>query len=244
MLFDGHDGATLARELGVPAVQLHERVSSTMDVAHDAASRGAPSGTLILANEQVGGRGRGGRRWSSPRGTGLWMTLIERPASAAGLDVLSLRCGLHIAEGLDELADARIHLKWPNDLYIAKKKLAGILIEARWRDQRLEWVAIGVGLNVRPTAEYGSAGLASGATRRDALTRVVSAVRSAAAHEGLLTASELARYSARDLCAGRWITEPLVGVVVGVGVTGDLMVQTDSGPASCRIGSVVFAEDR
>ena len=148
-------------------------------------------------------------------GGGLWMTLVERPASPGGIEVLSLRVGLYMAEALDALADERVRLKWPNDLFVGDGKLAGILIEARWRDQRVEWVAIGVGVNVVPAADVqGASGLAAGVSRLQALDAVLPALRAAA------------------------------GVVAGISTTGELMVDTSSGPVACRTGSLVFAEDR
>lgn len=244
-LLDGLDARSLAARLGLPMCELHERVVSTMDLAHAAAGRGAASGTLIVANEQDAGRGRGGRRWSSASGGGLWMTLVERPASPGGIDVLSLRVGLYMAEALDALAGKRVRLKWPNDLYVGDGKLAGILIEARWRDQRVEWVAIGVGVNVVPAADVpGAAGLASGVSRLQALDCVLPAVRAAAAVDGLLTTHELSRYATRDLSVGRRAVQPAHGVVAGISRTGELMVDTSSGPVACRTGSLVFAEDR
>ncbi|MDP1890110.1 MAG: biotin--[acetyl-CoA-carboxylase] ligase [Gemmatimonadaceae bacterium] len=244
-MLDGLDAAALAARLDLSACELHGRVGSTMDLAHAAAGRGVASGTLILANEQDAGRGRGGRRWSSAPGGGLWMTLVERPASPGGIEVLSLRVGLYMAEALDALAGERVRLKWPNDLYVGEGKLAGILIEARWRDQRVEWVAIGVGVNVVPAADVqGAAGLVAGVSRLQALDAVLPALRAAAAVEGPLTTDELSRYAARDLSVGRWAVQPAAGVVVGISRTGELMVDTSSGPVACRAGSLVFAEDR
>jgi len=244
-LLDGVGADALAERIGLPACELHDRVGSTMDLAHSAAARGAAAGTLILANEQDAGRGRGGRRWSSAPGGGLWMTLIERPASPGGIEVLSLRVGLHMAEALDALAGERVQVKWPNDLYVGGGKLAGILIEARWRDQRVEWVAIGVGINVVPAADvHGASGLAAGVSRLQVLERVLPALRAAAAVGGALTTHELSRYAARDLSVGRWATQPAAGVVQGISRTGELMVDTSSGPVACRAGSLVFAEDR
>lgn len=224
---------------------MHDRVNSTMDIAHDVAGRGAAAGTLVIANAQVAGRGRGGRRWSSPPGDGLWMTLIERPSSPSGLEVLSLRVGLHVAEAVEPLAGAPVRLKWPNDLFVGDGKLAGVLIEARWRDQRVEWVAIGFGLNVVPPRDVApAAGLALGVTRRQALECVIPALRTAARGEGPLTADELARFASRDLSIGRIVSEPVVGVVAGIAPTGELMVATDAGPLTCRSGSLVFSEGR
>ncbi len=244
-MLDGLGGPALAARLGLAACEVHDRVGSTMDLAHAAAGEGAPAGTLVIANEQEAGRGRGGRRWSSPPGGGLWMTLIERPRLSDGMDVLSLRAGLGMAEALDGLAGDRVRLKWPNDLYVRGGKLAGILIEARWREQRLEWVAIGVGLNIVPAEGVAlAAGLAPGATRLRALDAVLPALRAAAAMGGPLTASELSRYAERDMGVGRRIIAPAAGVVVGVGAAGDLVVRTAAGDVSCRAGSLVFVEDR
>ncbi len=243
--FEGLSAAALAGRLALPEVELHDRVASTMDLAHDAAGRGAPAGTLVLANTQDAGRGRGGKRWSSPPGGGLWMTLVERPATHRGLDVLSLRIGLRIADALDALAVHRIGLKWPNDLLERDGKLAGILVEARWRDQRVEWVAVGLGVNVVPAPEVeDSAGLAPGVTRLQALARIVPALRAACATEGPLTVAELEQFSKRDIAIGRTIAQPVAGVVRGIAATGELMVETASGPVACHSGSLVFAEDR
>jgi hypothetical protein len=94
---DGTTGVELASMLHLPRVELHASVSSTLDVAHSIAAD-APSGTLVLADEQTSGRGRHGRRWTSPPGAGLWLTMIERPTDARALDVLAL------ADALDRLA--------------------------------------------------------------------------------------------------------------------------------------------
>lgn len=242
--FGGLDGATLAARLGLAACELHGRVASTMDLAHAAAARGAPAGTLILADEQDAGRGRGGKVWSSPAGGGLWMTMVERPASPAGLDVLSLRLGLFVAEALDGLVAGHARLKWPNDLMVGNGKLAGILVEARWRDQRVDWVAIGLGLNVLPPREVpGAVGLTPGTTRLAALEAVTPAVRAAAAGTGPLTPEELDRYARRDHAVRRRVVQPADGIVAGVAASGELMVETAGGLVACRSGSLVLAEE-
>lgn len=240
---DGIDAVALAARLGLPECALYDRVGSTMDLAHAAAQRGAGAGTLVLADSQDAGRGRGGNRWASLPGRGLWMTLIERPLSARGLDVLSLRLGLYVAEALDVVSTERVRLKWPNDLYAGAGKLGGILVEARWRDQRVEWVAIGIGLNVVAPGDVASAtGLAPGITRLAVLERILPALRAAAAVEGPLSDAELARYAARDFTAGRRVVQPAVGVVVRISAAGELVVDTDAGQVACRSGSLVFEE--
>lgn len=242
--FDGLNAAELAERLALPECELHGRVDSTMDLAHAAADRGAPSGTLVLADSQEAGRGRGGRRWASLPGRGVWMTLLERPLSSGGLDVLSLRLGLYAAEALEGFSEERVRIKWPNDLYAGARKFAGILVEARWRDQRVDWVAIGIGMNVVPPGDPSTAtGLAEGTTRLAVLERIMPALRAAAAAIGPFTDAELARYADRDFTTGLRIVQPAVGVVAGISAAGELLVDTDAGRVACRSGSLVLAEE-
>ena len=128
------DALPSAAALGLARL-VHEReVASTMDVAHALAAEGAPAGVLVVADRQLRGRGRGGRPWESADGAGVWMTLLERPDDPRVIGVLALRLGLAMAEALAPFVDAPISLKWPNDLYVGHGKLAGILVEARWRE--------------------------------------------------------------------------------------------------------------
>ena len=245
--YDGYRGDDLANRLGLPFVVAFETIGSTLDVAHALAEQGAAAGTLVLANGQSAGRGRLGRSWRSDAGAGIWLTLIERPRNTEALDVLSLRIGLALAPVLESFAAEAIGLKWPNDLYAGGRKLAGILIEARWRDGLPEWAAIGVGVNVHaPQDEAQAAGLCDGASRIAVLDAMVPALRAAAARIGSLDAGELRAYADRDLAAGRRCVEPLAGTVRGVDHAGALLVEPESGGplAAVRAGSLVFREDR
>ena len=229
--------------LDVPRVELFDSVASTMDVAHRVADEGAPAGTLVLANEQSSGRGRGGKSWASAPGAGIWLTLVERPADVSGLEVLSLRVGLKAAEALDRFAPEPIGLKWPNDLYVEAGKLGGILVEARWREQAVEWVAIGVGINVRRPESVGNAGaLEVGAERLDVLAELVPALRSAAAATGPLKGAELDEFNARDMARGRICTEPALGRVAGITAKGELLIALADSVAPFRSGSLVLDE--
>jgi BirA family transcriptional regulator, biotin operon repressor / biotin---[acetyl-CoA-carboxylase] ligase len=240
--YDGHTAAELARLLGVPRVEVFASVTSTLDVAHRIASS-VPAGTLLLADEQTAGRGTQGRRWLSGAGAGIWLALIERPDDARALDVLSIRCGLEAAEALDELAGAPIGVKWPNDLYVGGRKLAGVLIETRWRGAAPEWVAIGFGLNVRTPPLETATGLADDCTRLDALAHLVPALRRAASASGHLTDAELVRWRARDVARGRLVSAPSSGTVDGVAPSGELLVRSADGHvASHRTGTLTFAE--
>ena len=238
---DGASARELRETLELPRVELLETTTSTMDVAHRIAAEGAPAGTLVIANEQTAGRGRGGKSWQSSPGAGLWLTLIERPADTSGLGVLSLRVGLAAAEALDRFAPEPIRLKWPNDLYIDRAKLAGILVEARWREQSVEWIAIGMGVNVSPPDKIsGAAWLESGTARIDVLTELVPGLRAAALSTGPLDEGELEEFNARDLARGRACSEPARGRVTGINSAGELLVALADSVASFRSGSLVL----
>jgi BirA family biotin operon repressor/biotin-[acetyl-CoA-carboxylase] ligase len=238
--FDGCSAEDLAERLALPRVELFDTVTSTLDVAHSVAP-GAATGTLVLADRQTKGRGRHGRRWDSAPGAGIWLTLIERPSDVLALDVLSLRCGLLAAESLDALAGDRISLKWPNDLHLRGRKLAGILIETRWRGGAPDWVAIGFGLNVGAPELDGAIGLPPGTARLDALGRLVPSLRDAARATGHLTADELTRWRARDLAFGCALTAPAEGVAAGINAAGELLIRESSGIVSRhRTGSLIL----
>jgi BirA family biotin operon repressor/biotin-[acetyl-CoA-carboxylase] ligase len=243
VLFEGASAEELGRLLGLPRVELLESTTSTLDVAHRIAAEGAPAGTLIIANEQTAGRGRGGKAWQSSPGAGIWLTLVERPAESSGLGVLSLRVGLAAAEALDRFATEPIRLKWPNDLYAERGKLAGILVEARWRDQAVEWIAIGLGVNVtEPENLESAAGLEPGTQRLDVLGELVPALRAAAQLTGPLGADEREAFNARDMARGKACVEPAIGRVAGITPTGELLVALADSVVPFRSGSLVLKD--
>jgi BirA family transcriptional regulator, biotin operon repressor / biotin---[acetyl-CoA-carboxylase] ligase len=122
--------------LGRPRLHLRE-TTSTNDRARELAGRGAPHGTVVTAGAQTAGRGRYGRTWSAPAGTSLLLSLIVREHDA----LLPLRAGLAVADVAGP--DARV--KWPNDVWIDGRKVAGILVEARPGEG---WAVLGIGVNV------------------------------------------------------------------------------------------------
>ena len=220
-------------------------MTSTLDVAHSLAGEGAPAGTLIVADAQTAGRGRMGRTWRSEPGAGIWLTLIERPRDASAIEVLSLRIGLALAPVLDEFTATPVRLKWPNDLYVGDRKLAGILVEARWRDGAPDWAAVGFGLNVRvPPDQPRATALRAGVSRLEVLGELVPALRAAAFARGGLTTAELDAFARRDLARGRPCVEPAQGTVRGISAAGELLVLTPEGEVACRAGSLVLPEER
>jgi BirA family biotin operon repressor/biotin-[acetyl-CoA-carboxylase] ligase len=242
--WDGASPRALGAELGLPRVEVYTSIGSTLDVAHAVAAAGASAGTLVLADAQSAGRGRLGRSWISRPGQGIWLTLVERPADADALDVVSLRIGLAAARVLDDFAPERVSLKWPNDLYVGGRKLAGILVEARWQSAHLEWLAVGFGVNVTPADDsLDAAALRPGVSRMDVLRRLIPALRGAVAERGRLSSAELRAFAARDLACGRAVVEPEPGRVVGIDASGALVLDTPAGRRSIRAGSLVFSPE-
>jgi BirA family biotin operon repressor/biotin-[acetyl-CoA-carboxylase] ligase len=124
-----------------------QAVGSTMDLARDAAQHGAAEGTVTVADEQTAGRGRLGRSWVTPPATNILSTIIVRPASMAIMRQLAIITPLAIAAAADELG-VRVDFKWPNDVQIGGKKLAGILIESMNAADGSLVALVGAGINV------------------------------------------------------------------------------------------------
>jgi len=129
------------------------RCESTMDAARVLAEEGAADGTVVVADEQIRGRGTKGRLWLSPPGMGLYMTYILKPGEEEipDLVLLPLASGLAAQEALAALGVAEIRLKWPNDLVAGRRKLGGVLCESVFRNRRPSFALVGVGLNLNQT---------------------------------------------------------------------------------------------
>lgn len=125
------------------------RLDSTMNQAARLAVASAPHGTLVVAEEQTAGRGRLGHAWVSERSVGLYFTLLLRPAlSPAAAPILTLLCGVSVAEALKELSGLPMDLRWPNDVLCRGKKCAGILVEMTAEPEKIKHVLAGIGINV------------------------------------------------------------------------------------------------
>ena len=132
------------------SLRLLDETSSTNDQAKRDAQSGAVRGHTVVADMQHAGRGSQGRVWSSPKGLDLYVSIVDRPAvSFADLPPLTLAVGLGVSDAVDTLLGRpRSQVKWPNDVWIDRKKCAGILIEASASGSTLDSVVIGIGLNV------------------------------------------------------------------------------------------------
>ena len=128
-----------------------DSIGSTNDEATAWALEGAPHGALVATDHQTAGRGRRGRGWFSEPGTAVQLSLIVRPRRPLNvMGLLTTAVGLACVEALEIAASIDARLKWPNDVVIGGRKLAGILVESHVAGPTLEFAVIGVGLNVRP----------------------------------------------------------------------------------------------
>ncbi|MEH7176657.1 biotin--[acetyl-CoA-carboxylase] ligase [Neobacillus vireti] len=129
-------------------------VESTQKIAQRLAFEAAPEGTVIIAEEQVSGRGRMDRRWHSPKYTGIWMSLILRPnIPLPKAPQLTLITAVAIVQAIEDLTGLIPEIKWPNDILISGKKVTGILTELEAEADRINSVIIGIGINVNQTRE-------------------------------------------------------------------------------------------
>jgi BirA family transcriptional regulator, biotin operon repressor / biotin---[acetyl-CoA-carboxylase] ligase len=129
--------------LGGPVVHLSV-TGSTNDRARELAAGGAPNGTVVLAEEQTAGRGRQGRTWVAPPGRALTLSIVVRMPGPA-FELLPLSAPVAVCEACERAAPVSCRIKWPNDVWIGRRKVAGILIEARPQEG---WAVLGIGLNV------------------------------------------------------------------------------------------------
>ena len=133
--------------LGQP-LHFFAAIGSTNDEARRLAEAGAPEGTLVVANEQTAGRGRAGRAWQTPRGAALAASFILRPRlKPARLGRVTMLGGLATAEAIENVTGRRTLLKWPNDVLMDERKVAGVLAESAIIGDRIAHVVLGIGIN-------------------------------------------------------------------------------------------------
>ena len=127
----------------------YESVDSTNRVLRTMAADGAGHGTLVVANEQTGGRGRRGRGWLTPKDTSIAMSLLLRPEiPPAKVALLSLAASVAVAKGIRQVTGLEAGIKWPNDIVVNGKKVCGILLEMDADEQNVHYIVAGAGINV------------------------------------------------------------------------------------------------
>ena len=218
--------------IGHPRV--HFRVTdSTNERARALAAAGAPHGTLVTTDEQSAGRGRQGRTWSAPPKSAVLMSVVLRELS----ETLPLAAAVAVSEALP--VEARI--KWPNDVWVDGRKVAGILVEARPQEG---WAVLGIGLNVT-TEEFLPELHATSLKLSGALLSVDESLAAlvASLRTWLPRATEeiLAAWRARDALRGRtvrWANGSKEGTAAGVDDAGALIVETVDGRVTLEAGEV------
>jgi BirA family transcriptional regulator, biotin operon repressor / biotin---[acetyl-CoA-carboxylase] ligase len=214
--------------LGRPRV--HLRVTgSTNERARELAAAGAPHGTLVTASEQTAGRGRQGRTWTAPAGRALLCSLVVRDPPR----LLSLAAGVAVAE----VAGAEAMLKWPNDVLLAGRKVAGILVEGRPSER---WAVLGVGLNVALREEDLLPGAGTLGLGPEDIEAILGELVAAATRWLAAPADEVLKaVRARDALRGqpvRWAHG--AGRGAGIDADGRLLVSTDEGELALDAGEV------
>jgi BirA family biotin operon repressor/biotin-[acetyl-CoA-carboxylase] ligase len=215
--------------VGLP--RLHLRLTdSTNERAKELARAGAPHGTLVTADEQSAGRGRQGRSWTAPPGSAVLMSLVVRDPQA----VLPLAAAVAVCDACEPLG---CRIKWPNDVWIERRKVAGVLVEGRPQEG---WAVLGIGLNVSSApADLPATHLREhdpGATSAGALEEIVAALDRRLA---MKAEKVLEDWRARDALIGetvRW--DGGEGTAAGIGDSGALLVDTSEGRVSLDAGEV------
>ena len=134
-------------------IDYQESTGSTQKIAHQLSNDDAPEGTVVLAEEQVSGRGRMDRKWHSPKFTGIWMSIILRPnILPARAPQLTLLAAVAVVQAMEEVTGLVPEIKWPNDILINGRKVTGILTELQAEADRINSVIIGIGINVNQEA--------------------------------------------------------------------------------------------
>ena len=153
-----------------------DTVTSTMDLAIEAAETGAAEGYVVTAESQTHGRGRRGRVWTSPPGAGVYLSLVLRPPVAVMngrlLALLTLAAGVAVRDALRQVTGIEARLKWPNDVLMGLRKVAGILAEGINIGTPDQTVVLGIGVNVADGAHLESAGVQGTALERESARRI------------------------------------------------------------------------
>lgn len=134
-----------------------EIIKSTVSTQEDARQRaelGAPEGTVIIAEEQTGGKGRMGRKWFSPYGKGIWMSVVLRPQQPLEYtSQLTLLTGVAVCRAIRKTTNLQVGIKWPNDILLNQHKISGILLESTVEDKVVRYCIAGIGISANVDAE-------------------------------------------------------------------------------------------
>ena len=251
--WEGRPVEEWARRWDVPHVEAYHELPSTNDRLRALADAGAAHFTVVTADSQTSGKGRGGKRWESPGGMGLWISFLVRGESEVPPTLVPILVGLAASRALERLCPSlRPRIKWPNDIEVEGRKLGGILCEGAGTGV----VVVGVGLNLRQGIEdFGPELKERAASIEMAGCRSVSRSRLAG---GLLSAArslmdppppsldERLRREVRDRdnLTGRTVRTELgiTGKAIGIAADGALLVEVEGRVEEIRAGGVIAVE--
>ena len=238
-------GSLTTARLGRSENRYEQEVTSTNTVIKEMALAGAPDGSVCIAEAQSAGKGRLGRAWSAPAGQGLWVSTLLRPGIRPDrAPLITLCAAIAMARAVREAADIDVRIKWPNDLVCEGRKICGILLEISADPDRIEYVVVGTGLNMRagaypPELSDRAASveeLAAGAVplRREVLARYLTALEALMDHlERQGFAGIEAEYRALSCTLGSQVqvsgAVELTGTAEALDDTGALLVRTADG---------------
>ena len=227
---------SLANALGQRPHQFFAQVGSTQDIAIDWLKRDAPTGAVVIADEQVGGRGRQGRGWHNPAGQAIALSMILKP-QLSQLSQITMLGALAISDVLHGLGAQDVGIKWPNDVLLNGKKVCGVLPEALWDGDKLRGVVLGMGMNIR--VDFTGTELAQRAISIETAlgntvdrTRIVADVLVRLDHwQNLLGSDALLRaWKARLVSLNQRVTVgEVTGIAENVDDEGALLIRTDVG---------------
>lgn len=225
-------------------LEVYDEIDSTNSRAVLLARQGGPDGLVVLADVQTAGRGRLGRRWVAPPGSSLLMSLLLRPTLEPHQAMRgAMLCTLGAVEGIRRVAGLEARLKWPNDILLGEGKVGGVLTEAGMRGRQLDYLVVGMGLNVNLEVATLTDLLAPAASLMDAAGHTIPRLKLCAA---ILEAID-ARYTRLGAgwspheewrshldTLGRWVSvgtpeEVIEGVAEDVDADGALLVRQADG---------------
>ncbi len=260
--WEGQKLAMLRERWDRPHVHIYSSIDSTSTLAAKLADEGAAAGTIVLADEQTGGRGVAKRRWHSARGAGLYLSLVLRPQEVPNPLLLPLLAGLGAARAAQGLVSgAAVGVKWPNDLIVADRKAGGAIAEASWSGERPKFIVLGIGVNVHQKAADFPAALRDVAisldmaagrkvSRLELADRIIDAMETSCLNPpAILDREVLRRFDDHDWLRDRRCSidsgssAPLVGTAVGIAPDGALLFRPDRGALQrVTAGRVVVEE--
>lgn len=233
------------------------QTDSTNNQLRQEAIEGAPEGTALFAAHQTAGRGRMGRSFFSPEGSGLYFSVLLRPQGVASGMKITAAAGVAVAEAVRDVLGLELSIKWVNDLYYKNRKVCGILAESATDGQGgFAWCVLGIGLNVfAPEGGFGELSSIAGALldqrQEGILERLAAAIldRFFAWYDKLEEPSLMEAYRSRSFLQGRTVTacrgeQRLRGTVAGIDEDGALLLQIGEDLIPLQSGEVQLEDYR